>query len=70
MEVAPFKFTQEYVDILGGEDSALFRNFRATLVDGFLLARDHCEEIMLVARMLCPGCLFITFNGHQLISNR
>lgn len=54
VEVAPFKFTQEYVDILGGEDSALFRNFRATLVDGFLLARDHCEEIMLVARMLCP----------------
>ena len=50
MEVAPFKFTQEYVDILGGEDSALFRNFRCSGlesdVDNLLLIAYTTEQLL------------------------
>ena len=34
-ETAPFKLTQEMVDVMGGADSATFRNFRTRMARGF-----------------------------------
>eukprot|EP00743_Colponemidia_sp_Colp-15_P007427 GILK01008026.1.p1 GENE.GILK01008026.1~~GILK01008026.1.p1 ORF type:complete len:909 (+),score=167.22 GILK01008026.1:131-2857(+) len=51
-ESAPFKFTQEYMDVMGGEDSQTFQYFRILLIRGFLEARKHCEKIILLVEMM------------------
>ena len=35
MEKAPFKFTEEYLDVLGGPDADLFKDFRQRMARGF-----------------------------------
>ncbi len=37
-ENAPFKLTKEYVDLMGGLDSSVFRNFQDVFVDGNLIS--------------------------------
>ena len=38
MEVAPFKLTKEYVDIMGGDDSKCYELFRDLFISGFKIA--------------------------------
>jgi hypothetical protein len=40
-ERAPFKLTQDYVDVMGGLDSDCFKEFRKLFVKGFLEARQN-----------------------------
>jgi phosphatidylinositol 4-kinase B len=35
MESAPFKLTQEFVDVLGGQNSKKFEDFRKRMAKGF-----------------------------------
>ncbi len=49
-ETAPFKLTEDFIDMLDGRDSDLFRYFEALLLKGFLAARKVCL-------LLCV-CLF------------
>jgi phosphatidylinositol 4-kinase len=35
-EQAPFKLTQEFIDVLGGEKSKKFKKFRKYLQSGFM----------------------------------
>ncbi|KAJ2162170.1 Phosphatidylinositol 4-kinase pik1alpha (PI4-kinase)(PtdIns-4-kinase) [Coemansia sp. RSA 552] len=51
-EQAPFKFPMEYVDILGGRDSAKFAEFRNLLVKAFLALRKHADNICLLVEMM------------------
>jgi phosphatidylinositol 4-kinase A len=41
MERAPFKLTQDYVDVLGGLKSECFEEFRSMFVKGFMEARKN-----------------------------
>jgi len=45
-ESAPFKFTQEYLDIIGGQDSVMFEYFKSLLIRGLLEIRKHLEELI------------------------
>ncbi|KAJ2659998.1 Phosphatidylinositol 4-kinase pik1alpha (PI4-kinase)(PtdIns-4-kinase) [Coemansia sp. RSA 1200] len=54
-EQAPFKFPMEYVDILGGRDSAKFAEFRGLLVSAFLALRRHAENICLLVEIMLKG---------------
>ncbi|KAJ1788866.1 Phosphatidylinositol 4-kinase pik1alpha (PI4-kinase)(PtdIns-4-kinase), partial [Coemansia sp. RSA 2399] len=54
-EQAPFKFPMEYVDILGGRDSAKFAEFRALLISAFLSLRKHAENLCLLVEMMLKG---------------
>jgi phosphatidylinositol 4-kinase B len=36
-ESAPFKFTKEYVDLMGGLESSMFRSFQDIFVDGIII---------------------------------
>ena len=40
-ESAPFKFTREYLELLGGENSDYFREFAKLFMDGFYALRDN-----------------------------
>ena len=57
-EAAPFKLTQEFVDVLGGPRSALFGTFRKLAVRAFLAARKYRQRIILLVQMMLSG------NGH------
>lgn len=50
-ESAPFKFTKEYVDLMGGLESSMFRSFQDIFVDGYLALARHQEEIIAVVKL-------------------
>jgi phosphatidylinositol 4-kinase len=54
-ESAPFKLTREFVDVLDGPDSRLFRVFRMLCYRAFIALRRHCMEIILLIEMLKQG---------------
>lgn len=54
-ESAPFKLTRDFVDLLGGPDSRLFRTFRELCVKTFITLRRNCMEIILLVEMLKNG---------------
>ncbi|KAJ2857865.1 Phosphatidylinositol 4-kinase pik1alpha (PI4-kinase)(PtdIns-4-kinase) [Coemansia erecta] len=51
-EQAPFKFPMEYIDILGGRESAKFAQFRELLIKAFLALRKHADNICLLVEMM------------------
>ena len=54
-ESAPFKLTREFVDVLDGPESRLFRVFRMLCYRTFIALRRHCMEIILLIEMLKQG---------------
>lgn len=54
-ESAPFKLTRDFVEVLDGPDSHLFRTFRELCVKTFLTLRKRCMEIILLVEMLKSG---------------
>lgn len=54
-ESAPFKLTREFVDVLDGPHSRMFRIFRMLCYRSFIALRRHCLEIILLVEMLKKG---------------
>ena len=48
----PFKLTEEYIEILGGFDSSLFKRFRKMFYEGFKAIRKHKEKILLLIKTM------------------
>jgi phosphatidylinositol 4-kinase len=53
-ENAPFKLTQEFIEVMGGTDGDLFRYFRILMLQGFLAARKHMDKIMPILEIILP----------------
>ncbi|CAG8599046.1 10872_t:CDS:10 [Acaulospora morrowiae] len=51
-ELAPFKLSQEYLDILGGVTSEKFAEFKALLKQAFLALRKHVDNFVLLVEMM------------------
>ncbi|MCO5584876.1 hypothetical protein L7F22_038808 [Adiantum nelumboides] len=51
-EAAPFKITQEYIDVIGGLDSAKFVEFKSLLCQGFRDVRKHAERIIMIVELM------------------
>lgn len=51
-EAAPFKLTQEYIDILGGPDSPMFLYFKTLLVRGLFEVRKHMDELIVIIQIM------------------
>ena len=51
-EAAPFKLTQEYVDILGGCESPMFYYFKNLLRRGLIEVRKHMEELIVIIQIM------------------
>ena len=63
-ETSPFKLTQEYVDIMGGETSEQYEYFQTLVIRGFLEARKHSEQLTLLLRMMSAcGSSLPCFSG-------
>lgn len=54
-EAAPFKLTQEYIDILGGLESERFGQFKALVKQGFRDVRKHAERIITIVELMQKG---------------
>lgn len=51
-EAAPFKLTQEYVDLLGGIESEFFQQYGSLLKQAFKALRKHAESIIILVEMM------------------
>lgn len=51
-EAAPFKLTQEYIDILGGVGSTKFEEFKELMRKGFKDVRKHAERIIMIVELM------------------
>ncbi|CAN6664400.1 phosphatidylinositol 4-kinase Pik1p [Trichomonascus vanleenenianus] len=51
-EAAPFKLTQEYVDLMGGVGSTWFEMFRGLLKESFKALRKNAESIIILVEMM------------------
>lgn len=65
-ESMAFKLTQEYVDILGGQRSKFFNQFKTLMIKGFLALREHAEEIISFVEMsMVSGIDLPCFRGRD-----
>ncbi|CAG8556963.1 5073_t:CDS:10 [Funneliformis mosseae] len=51
-ELAPFKLSQEYLDILGGIASEKFAEFKSLLKQSFIALRKHADNFVLLVEMM------------------
>ncbi|KAI4846543.1 hypothetical protein E4T44_05009 [Aureobasidium sp. EXF-8845] len=51
-EAAPFKLTQEYIDVLGGLDSAPFGKFKQHMKEAFQALRREAERIVMLVELM------------------
>lgn len=63
VETAPFKLTEEMVDLLGGLDSPLFGDFVTAFTKGFIALQANCENILAAITVLSHNSSFPCFVG-------
>ncbi|GMG21123.1 unnamed protein product [Ambrosiozyma monospora] len=51
-EAAPFKFPQEYLDILGGPNSYYFQKFKNLMKSAFKSIRSNCEPLISMVELM------------------
>ncbi|XP_038222857.1 phosphatidylinositol 4-kinase beta-like isoform X1 [Zerene cesonia] len=57
-ESSPFKLTNEFVEVMDGENSDMFAYFKILILRGLIAARKHCDQILhLVDTMRMGGQL-------------
>lgn len=62
-ESAPFKLTQEYVDILGGFDSPKFQEFRTLCKQGFQALRKSGANLVDLVELMGRGSKMPCFSS-------
>lgn len=51
-ERAPFKLTEDMMQLMGGIDGAGFKRFRKRMVEGFMALSHDNEKIMILVHMM------------------
>jgi hypothetical protein len=54
-ETSPFKLTRQDIEVMGGEASSTFAKFKLLFLRGFLEARRHAHEFMLLVEVMTMG---------------
>ncbi|XP_029655099.1 phosphatidylinositol 4-kinase beta-like [Octopus sinensis] len=54
-EVSPFKLTDEFVEVMGGLESDMFRFFKSLIFQGLVAARKHVERIITLMEIMQVG---------------
>lgn len=54
-ESSPFKLTQEFVDVMDGENSDMFQYFKILILRGLIAARKHCDQIIHIVELMRMG---------------
>ncbi|ETO25545.1 phosphatidylinositol kinase, partial [Reticulomyxa filosa] len=65
-ESAPFKLTEEFIQVMGGEQkSDMFNYFRILIIRGFMEIRKHARKFLLLAKIMFEGAPMPCFIGGQ-----
>ncbi len=54
-ESAPFKLTQEYVDLMDGFESDKFENFKSLVQAGLIECRKHIDDLESLITTMAKG---------------
>jgi len=54
-EKAPFKFTTEYLEVLGGLQSKTFKQFKKYMAQGFTAIQKNADKIIVLVEMMAMG---------------
>jgi phosphatidylinositol 4-kinase A len=65
MERAPFKFTQEYLDVMGGPGSECFAEFKRLFVAGFKEARKNSQIALGLVEIMMYKSKYPCFSGSR-----
>lgn len=65
-ESSPFKFTAEYVDLLGGKDSDLYKNMVTLFCAGMMSLRKRVEELTLILEIMMEESDLDCFKDFQI----
>lgn len=63
-ETSPFKLTPEFVEVMGGNQSKLFEEFKSLILQGLIAARKHMEKI--TSLRLC--CRVLSFRASAVVA--
>jgi phosphatidylinositol kinase/protein kinase (PI-3 family) len=63
-EGAPFKLTQEYVDVMGGVDSEAFALFRTLCKQAFQALRKSADNLVLLVELMGKGSRMPCFSSN------
>lgn len=56
-EGAPFKLTQEYIDLMDGLDSEMFVYFKSLMIKAFFEIRKNLDDLLILVEILMQGKL-------------
>jgi hypothetical protein len=62
-EAAPFKLTQDYIDVLGGIGSPAFENFKTLCKQAFQALRKQAEKIVMLVDVMGKGSRMPCFSS-------
>lgn len=54
-EKAAFKLSREMVEVLGGQQTELYRDFERWAIEGYMEARAHARQILMVVEIAFVG---------------
>ncbi|CAB0004916.1 unnamed protein product [Nesidiocoris tenuis] len=54
-ETSPFKLTPEFVEIMGGSESDMFKYFKILMLQGLVAARKHMDKIIGIVEIMRLG---------------
>lgn len=66
-ETSPFKLTPEFVEVMGGNQSRLFEQFKSLILQGLIAARKHMEKIVNLVEIMLSGERAVSSHASVLI---
>ncbi|KAJ8674281.1 hypothetical protein QAD02_005543 [Eretmocerus hayati] len=54
-ETSPFKLTPEFVEVMGGNQSKMFYEFKTLILQGLIAARKHMDKIVNLVEIMISG---------------
>lgn len=54
-ETSPFKLTPEFVEVMGGNNSQMFQEFKSLILQGLIAARKHMDKIVNLVEIMLSG---------------
>ncbi|XP_012271347.1 phosphatidylinositol 4-kinase beta [Orussus abietinus] len=54
-ETSPFKLTPEFVEVMGGNQSKMFQEFKSLILQGLVAARKHMDKIVNLVEIMLSG---------------
>lgn len=64
-ETSPFKLTPEFVEVMGGVGSDMFKYFKILILQGLVAARKHMDKIVPLVEIMRSGTYSLLLTGNM-----